>query len=383
MRKALAKNPADRYETCVEFVNALASACHSLPGWTPLPRGAGMNMPTVGSQEGLAETIADPLPQQALPPPALPQQAPPPKAPPLPTPAPPPIPPPPIPVAAPVAQREAPAPVIAPVVAAAVTPPVVTPPIAPLKDPRERHKGADASHIFRNVIFSAGATALVCMALLVWAGKLGGHRTIPPDVTTTNPVPEVAPAPDPTPTPVPPPPAADQPVAQQTPPVTEPAPDPVPVTKPQPVAKIPVALPAAPTEATFQLTATPAGATAVFDKNEMQCTVPCTVTLTAGRHTLLVRSAGYRDASRIIEIPRDPGLIVNLERMIGTLSLITNPAGLTVIIDGQEQSRKTPATFSLVPGPHRVEVVRGTERHALAVEIHDGSTIERSVDWSQ
>ncbi len=120
----------------------------------------------------------------------------------------------------------------------------------------------------------------------------------------------------------------------------------------------------------------------MFDNNAMECTVPCSVMLSAGRHTLLVRSAGYRDASRIIEIPRDPGLIINLERMVGTLSLTTTPTGLTVFIDGQEQARKTPATFTLAPGPHRVEVLKGTERHAIAVEIHDGSTIERSVDWS-
>src|SRR5208282_2633531 len=29
MRRALAKNPADRYETCAEFVNALAAACNA------------------------------------------------------------------------------------------------------------------------------------------------------------------------------------------------------------------------------------------------------------------------------------------------------------------------------------------------------------------
>src|SRR5258707_123645 len=46
MRKALAKNPADRYENCVEFVNTLAIACNESKGWTPLPRGASQNMPT-------------------------------------------------------------------------------------------------------------------------------------------------------------------------------------------------------------------------------------------------------------------------------------------------------------------------------------------------
>ena len=251
---------------------------------------------------------------------------------------------------------------------------MTTPPIH--FDPRARHARAEASHILRNVIFAAAATVLVCLALLVWAGKLGGHHNPPPaDATTTSPVPEATPAPDPVPVP-PVRPPAPQPVAQQPAPTT-PVVDPA---KPQPSAK----LPAAPAEAAFQLTATPAGATAVFDNDSAtQCSAPCSMTLSAGRHTLVVRNAGYRDASRIIEIPRDPGLIVNLERMAGMLSLVTNPTGLAVFIDGQEQTRKTPATFTLAPGPHRVEVVKGTERHPLAVDIHDGSTIERTVDWSQ
>ncbi|HEY4362147.1 MAG TPA: serine/threonine-protein kinase [Bryobacteraceae bacterium] len=384
MKRALAKNPAERYDTCVDFVNALAAACHSLPGWIPLPRGASQNMPTVGSQEGMlerqmAETIAEPL-VQPLPPVPPPMVAPPaiPAAAAVRLPDP---------VAAPA--RPAAVPVAAPPVTAApmtpsrtAAPPAMEPPVVPAAihiDPRARHARAEASHILRNVIFAAAATVLVCLALLVWAGKLGGHHNLPPaDATTTSPVPEATSPADPVP--VPPVPApAPQPIAQQPAPAT-PVADPPP-TQPAPV---PAAkLPPAPTEAMFQLTATPAGATAVFDNNSAtQCTVPCSVTLSNGRHTLLVRSPGYRDASRILEIPRDPGLIVNLERMVGMLSLVTNPSGLAVFIDGQEQTRKTPATFALAPGPHRVEVVKGTERHPIAVEIHDGSTIERTVDWS-
>ncbi len=93
--------------------------------------------------------------------------------------------------------------------------------------------------------------------------------------------------------------------------------------------------------------------------------------------------AGFRDAQRIIEIPRDTGTIVNLEKMSGLLAISTNPAGLTIVIDGQEQPRKSPATFVLPPGPHAIEIVKGAERHPLSVEIHDGSTVERNVDLSQ
>ena len=140
----------------------------------------------------------------------------------------------------------------------------------------------------------------------------------------------------------------------------------------------------APTEGVFQLTATPAGATAIFDRSaELKCVTPCSLTLPTGRHTFVVQFPGYRDAQRIIDIPHDTGLIVNLEKMSGMLTVSTNPSGLVIVIDGQEQARKSPATFVLLPGPHTVEIVKGTERHPLAVDIHDGSTIERHVDLSQ
>lgn len=140
--------------------------------------------------------------------------------------------------------------------------------------------------------------------------------------------------------------------------------------------------PALPVESVFELTATPVGATAVFDGDaSRKCTTPCNISLPAGRHTFLVRSAGYRDVQRIIDTPHDAGLIVNLERMSGTLHVNSNPPGLAVQIDGQPQPTKTPATFVLLPGAHKVTVVKGTEKQDFSVEIHDGSTISRTIDW--
>ena len=81
MRRALSKNPANRYDTCLEFVSALASACNASGNWVPLPRGTSSNMPTAGSgeqmgatlgatvAENLAETMAVP-PTLHTPPPA-------------------------------------------------------------------------------------------------------------------------------------------------------------------------------------------------------------------------------------------------------------------------------------------------------------------------
>ncbi|MDP9114822.1 MAG: serine/threonine protein kinase, partial [Acidobacteriota bacterium] len=58
MRRALSKNPAERYDTCVDFVNALAVACNACGNWVPLPRGVSHNMPTAGSGDGMSGTLA-------------------------------------------------------------------------------------------------------------------------------------------------------------------------------------------------------------------------------------------------------------------------------------------------------------------------------------
>lgn len=47
LRRALAKNPADRYPTCAAFALALDNACQSCHGWKPLPVGASQDLATV------------------------------------------------------------------------------------------------------------------------------------------------------------------------------------------------------------------------------------------------------------------------------------------------------------------------------------------------
>jgi serine/threonine protein kinase len=372
LRKAMAKLDTGRYDTCTEFIAALSNAFAGIPAWTPLPRGASQNIATVGSQEGLktleenaadqlAETVADTAPPLLAPPtPAPPAPAPPAPAAPAPTPMLPP-PPPPLP---PVAQA----------------PEIIFP---PPRDPLRR-LDPEPSHVVRNVVLSAIVVAMVCVGAFLAIRHFNaiqyfkeGSAPAPSAAAVAAPIE----TPAPTEIPAPPPPEAVAPPPPETPPA-EPTP-----TAQSPVARAPVAeprAPAPPSESEFQLTATPAGATAVFDRDPAhKCTTPCNISLPAGRHTFMVTSAGYRDVQRIIDIPHDAGLIVNLERMSGTLHVNTTPPGLAVLIDGQEQPRKTPATFALLPGPHRIEVVKGAEKQEFTVEIHDGSTITRTVDWAQ
>ena len=82
-------------------------------------------------------------------------------------------------------------------------------------------------------------------------------------------------------------------------------------------------------------------------------------------------------------MPRDAGLIVDLAKLMGSLSLITNPPGLTVIVDGKVQAQRTPANLSLAIGTHRVQVMKGTEKQEFTVDIRDGLLSSKFIEWTQ
>ncbi|MBZ5603241.1 MAG: protein kinase [Acidobacteriia bacterium] len=326
MRKAMHKDPVERFESCAEFVNALAAACNATKEWTPLPRGAHSNMPTVGSDDGLSETIDELTAKES-----------------------------------------------AETVAAPAVPPVIAiQPVGRLAPPPE------PSHVARNVFLSALAVALVFAGAFAVVWKFTEHPK--PAAAVEQP----APAPVEVEKPVPPPPQetpkAETPKeespkeeAKQPPPEEDPLPV---VTKPE-VAKDPVS-----SDAVFQLTTSPAGSEAIFD-GDRRCTTPCRMVLSTGRHTFVARHTGYRDAHRIIEIPRDTGLIVDLARATGMLTLISDPPGMSIVIDGQEQPQKTPARLVLAEGQHQVQVGHNGRTKQFTVDIRDGALVERTIELSQ
>jgi serine/threonine-protein kinase len=340
LRRALSKNPADRYDTCVDFVNALAVACNACGNWVPLPRGVSHNMPTAGSGDGVGGTMASTVAENLAETIAAPRSV---------TPAPPVVEKRPLP---PTEDMRLPKFERAPVrQAAPETRPAASVPAAAPPPAKARHTG-------RNIIIGVLAAGWIGVTIfLLWPKTQPAAPTAPLVVDSV--VPSTS-APNPAP----------------APPVVEPAPAAV-ATKAAPPKS-----PPGPTEASFELTTTPAGAEATFDGNaELKCTTPCNLNLAMGRHTLLVKNAGYREAQRVFNLPSDPGLIVNLEATLGTLSLLTNPAGLTVIIDGQEQARKTPANFALAVGEHRVQVLRGTEKQEFTAQIRDNVVSQKNIDW--
>jgi serine/threonine protein kinase len=344
LHKALSKNAADRYETCTEFISALSTACNATHGWMPLPRGASLNIPTVGSQDGMGETVDDRHIERR---PAVEM-------------APPPMPPP-------------------------VAPPVEVPP--PF-EPRARREASDqSSKVVRNMLLSAAAVALLLLGIFFVIQKFTARPTPPTSVAQTTPPPQEAIPPPPdtpaeTPAPVKEEPKKEEAKREAPPPEPE-KPKPVPIRKEAPPRRAAAQeKPAA--EADFQVTTSPAGANVIFDSDpSTRCKSPCNVTLAAGRHTFVVQHAGYREAHRIIEVPRDAGLIVDLAKLMGSLSLITNPPGLTVIVDGNVQAQKTPANLSLAIGTHHVQVMKGAEKQEFTVDIRDGLLSSKFIEWTQ
>jgi len=223
----------------------------------------------------------------------------------------------------------------------------------------------EPSHTVRNVLLSIATVAVMFIVVFVATQKPSKQAEIP---TPVSPVPVAQPAPPEAAPTTAPDPQPSQPVETQKP-------------EPQKIAAALPASPAAPKEGSFQLTTSPTGATATFDTSGIECTTPCNLTLPAGRHVFVLHHAGFRETQKIITIPNDTGLIVDLVPMTGTLNLITDPAGLTVVIDGRENPQKTPVSLTLPVGPHKVQVVKGSERQDLQIDLSDGQFLSKTISW--
>ena len=98
------------------------------------------------------------------------------------------------------------------------------------------------------------------------------------------------------------------------------------------------------------------------------CLAPCSFTLPAGRHTLVASLSGYATARKIFKVPQELGLIIQLERSVGTLLVSSDPAGASVIVDGQPMGR-TPIMLKLSSGQHKISVSDGARLQEQTVQI--------------
>jgi len=333
LRRALAKSPNDRYETCSDFIADLERALAAKPDWSPLPRGTSQNMPTVATSSAVAmkesgtDASVERVDAAVTSPP-------------------------------PVSQVQVPPPTVAP--SASRTP-------IRLED--------SESHTVRNVVLALASLVVISLAILVaqkWTAPKPTSATSELQTSVSAPAAPKASPSEPTLPPSPvqkPEPGQRENSEKQESSKTEPRERPE---KAGPSRERAQSVPSSPgPEQPIQFASNPPGATIVVDDNPaFTCVAPCQLPLAPGRHTLTATADGYRIAHRIFETPREASINLSLDRMMGALSITTEPAGATIKIDGQTRPEKTPAVINLPVGTHRLEVV-GWEPED--VQIKDGA----------
>jgi hypothetical protein len=354
LRKALAKSAADRYPSCTEFVETLVIALNVNPNWHALPRSGAQSMPTMGG-------------------------------------------------AAPVAAG-------AGVSALLRSPDVVPnePSTGAFIDTVERNR-ASANPVLKSLLWMLVGIGLVGLVLFGAQKYLFNRNTepaapsgdsqaqlptSPPDQSASKPSPvgqprgeeraaKESPKPDTSPdttapettTPAKPASAAkSEPVAESPRPTSAPAPS-----RSLPP---PVGAPKSEGMESIQFVTDPPNAQLIIDGNSIQtCKTPCMLSLSAGRHSLNVQLDGYRGYPRVFNVPQDREIFLQLSKVGGTLSVTSSPAGATIEINGEKQSKATPAIFNFAPGNYRVKVSRNGAFLEFDVQLHDGEFVNKRVDF--
>jgi serine/threonine-protein kinase len=337
LKRAMAKEPADRYANCSDFAKAFTNACNSSRGWRPLAPGSRQNLPTLVDRSSLPPAVVAPITIAAAS--KMPAEA------------------------APVAAAKAPPARVAPVQSAA------------LDETNPDPKPLRVMRTVAVVVLSAGfALAAIIAGFNYYASRTenvpAAQTNVPAAQVDETPATVKPEKPSPTATPVVPP---VTPGSSQS---SQPSPQ-------KPVEPRPARIPEA-TALAVQMTTNPTGATIVVDsKPELSCKAPCSLNLAPGRHTLAANLAGYRPALRIFELPKESELTVAMEAMTGTVMVKSEPPGGTITIDGQPRAEKTPALIKLAAGPHRLEVSHeGYRNYVEVLDIKDSVITNIDVNWA-
>ncbi|HTP85358.1 MAG TPA: protein kinase [Bryobacteraceae bacterium] len=322
LRKALSKNPAERFGECTEFADALIKACAAKSDWVPMTHGA------IDNQETMAGTAVAP---------AIP-------------------------------------------VAAAAPPPVFLPP-----QPEPPRTGVFRTMVWVLVGIGLVGLALIGAQRFLMNTPQPAESQPPAQTATVPPQQAPAGDKTANPAKPSPTGESGAAAAASTPPAATPptATTPLPEAKPQappesvhssPAKPAPVVTqPARPSITAVQIVTEPAAVRVVVDDNPSTgCTTPCMLQLPPGRHTLRADAAGFQTARRIFTTPDQSDLFLSLDRAMGTLTVSSNPPGATIFLNGKELNQKTPAVLNLAAGMYRVEIERDGRRVARDVSVATG-----------
>ena len=333
LRRALLKKPEGRYNLCIEFLNGLDAACANTQGWKNLPRGGGMNLPTVATEAIAVPTLAGSgtTTEEAF-----------------------------------VGRRRSRSKWVLPFAAAVIVAVGLIGLIALQFGP-----GLGIGHTTPDqppapAVSNPPANVTPASSPPV-AAPVEDKK---PSAMDTPPVPvPVKPEPGPTQTAT----AKTSDEKNQLPAESDDKPEAAPPVEQRPKVK---ARPANGPQDVL-VTSEPPGATAVLDNNpSVSCKTPCMLSVLPGRHAITVNQDGYQRESREIRIIDSPLELptVTLRTQSGTLMLTSTPSGAAIFVNDKPFPQTTPAQVSLPPGTYNVRVEKNGLQKSKAIEIQNGVT---------
>jgi serine/threonine-protein kinase len=159
----------------------------------------------------------------------------------------------------------------------------------------------------------------------------------------------------------------------------------------------------APSQATYHITTIPPGAEVYFDGQRQAAPTPSAYTLSFGEHKMSIRKPGYQAVERVVQIgdaaPPPIRVLLVPERPIvtehpvrppvappaaapqgtGRLSIRTNPGGASIIVDGTPTQYRTPVNIPLPSGKHSIVIERrgfASETHEVTIRKDDMTNLE-------
>jgi serine/threonine-protein kinase len=395
LQRGLAKNAADRFETCADFITALVEACEAHAGWSPPYPMGGLEIPVIEEPEaervfvdagaaasastamaGAAGTLSSSpsgsssgmettqimghrpdIPQSA---PTLPINPPPP----------------------PPVQEES---------------PIILPYELPPSRRREWEEEPEPGlPVWRKAAIVLILGAMVGVAAIVYRNYMTADQATAgsaqaPAASASGGTQQPAPA------------ASQAAGGTQAPATAAPPPSPVPgaaispdnVPQPSgsesaqthPAEKVSspseeeTEVKAPPARTSVQFMSDPAQARVVVDGDESKsCHTPCSLALPPGRHTLTMTAPSYGIARRIIQVPDQHDVFVPLAQNIGIVQMDSIPNGSTVYVDGRMMGQ-TPTTLKLRAGAHQIRLTNGSRSHQETIEVNADSLQQFTFRW--
>ena len=110
---------------------------------------------------------------------------------------------------------------------------------------------------------------------------------------------------------------------------------------------------------TIYVESTPSGAEIWLDDVNTNEVTPGTVEATEGVHVLTLKKAGYADLPTTVSVIANQQFTLTSAAQttlsqLGTLSIISEPAGATIWLDGENTGDVTPKDFSVAEGNHTI-----------------------------